>query len=224
MRAKTKAPLNSRSDEIVAEIVNLLAGGADIGPDEIGTEFTVRSTIQLLKTLASNKKPLWGTKKSNIAALSALQKNIGNLQKAFNELPVEMKVQLAIKELSEQIPSLSEQQVAIARLEKIAGTLRYLEVRCDQLLSQPPGEHGNTDFLQRLIAEEAWRLMKNHYLKPASGIDGSRYGKVSNLLFEAVTGEDRDLQRACKSVLAAAKKGDFREWKGPTIFKGRLPI
>jgi hypothetical protein len=225
MRAKKTALPTSRSDEIVTEIVNLLASKQD-EPDKFATEFSVRSTIQFLRA-PEMKKPLWGFNKSNDDALSALQENIGDLQKTFKGLPSKVLSLLAIERLPEQgqIPSPLEAQNALDRLKKIVAMLNYLQARCDQLLEQKPGEHGNTDFSQRLVAEEAWRLMKNHKLKPASGIVGSDYGEIASLLFEAATGEyDKNLQRACKSVLERVKKGEFREWKGPTIFKGRLPI
>ena len=139
-------------------------------------------------------------------------------------MPGKLLVLLAVEKLSEQVPSLLEQQNARERLEKIVATLNYLQARCDHLLNQQPGEHPNADFTQRLVAEEAWRLMKYHNLKPASGVASSDYGLIANLLFEAVTGErDKDLQRACKSALVRAKKGELNEWKGQPLFNGRLP-
>jgi hypothetical protein len=140
-------------------------------------------------------------------------------------MPGELLMLLAGEDVFEQVPSLLEQQNASERLKKIVATLNYLQARCDLLLNQQPGEHGSVDFLQRLVAEEVWRLMKYHNLKPASGVASSDYGEIARLLFEAVTGEqDKDLQRACKSALERAKKGELKEWKGPTIFKFRLPM
>jgi hypothetical protein len=220
MRAQKKALPTSRLDEIVVEIVDLLDPRG--GGDKFATEVSVRFTIDFLKNPAQ-KKSLWGAQKSNADALSALQKNISDLRKTLRGTPAELLVLLAIEKLPEQIPSLFEQQNAIDRLRQIVATLDYLHARCDQLLKQPPGEHGNANFSQRLAADKAWQLMKNHNLKPASGIDSSVYGSIARLLFEAVTGQVKDLQRACKSALARAKGGELKEWKGPALFKGRLP-
>jgi hypothetical protein len=221
MRAQKKALPTSRFDEIVAEIVSLLASKEEV--DKFATEVSVRFTIQFLKDPAQ-KKPLWGSKKTNTDALSVLQRDIGNLRETLRGMPKEILVQLAIEKLPEQIPSLLEQHNAIGRLKQIVAMLDYMRARCDQLLSQPPGEHGSANFSQRLVAEEAWQLMKNYMLKPASGVAGSTYGLIASLLFEAVTGQyGKDLQRACKSALERAKKGELNEWRGPTIFKGQLP-
>jgi hypothetical protein len=221
MRAQKKALPTSRFDEIVAEIVSLLASKEEV--DKFATEVSVRFTIQFLKDPAQ-KKPLWGSKKTNTDALSVLQRDIGNLRETLRGMPKEILVQLAIEKLPEQIPSLLEQHNAIGRLKQIVAMLDYMRARCDQLLSPPPGEHGSANFSQRLVAEEAWQLMKNYMLKPASGVAGSTYGLIASLLFEAVTGQyGKDLQRACKSALERAKKGELNEWRGPTIFKGQLP-
>jgi hypothetical protein len=226
MSAKKKAPA-SRSDEIVAEIVNLLTSKQD-RPDKFATEFSVRGVIQLLKAPEMMNKPLWGFNKSNDDALCALQTNIGDLQNTFKGLPNKVLVMLAMEKLPEpdQIPSSLEQENALERLKKIVAMLGYVQRRCDQLLERKPGQHGNADFSQRLVAEEAWQLMKNHKLKPASGLASSDYGEIACLLFEAATGKyGKDLQRACKSTLKRAKEGELNTWKGrPTISKGRLPM
>lgn len=141
----------------------------------IGTEILVRSTIQFLKTL-DRGKPLWGLKRSNTDALSAFRKNIGDLRKTLSKFPGELLVLLAVKRLSEQVPSSLEQQNASARLEKIVATLNYLQTRCDDLLNQQPGEHRSADFTQRLVAEQAWRLMKYHDLKPTIATMGRSQG------------------------------------------------
>ena len=72
MRAPSKAPLTSRLDEVVAEIVDLLVSKGDT--DKFAAEVVVRSTIQFLKEIAQKKEPLWGSKKLNADALSALLK------------------------------------------------------------------------------------------------------------------------------------------------------
>jgi hypothetical protein len=61
--------------------------------------------------------------------------------------------------------------------------------------------------------------MKYCNLKPASGLASSDYGEIARLLFEAVTGKEKDLQRACKSALVRAKKDELNEWTGRPLFK-----
>jgi hypothetical protein len=224
MRPKKAARQSSRLDEVVQEIVTLLGSKGDT--DDFGTEVVVRSTIQSLKILTSRDKPIWGFKRSNVAALSALLKNIGDIRKTLSGMPGELLALLAVENLSEQVPSLLEQQNARERLEKIIAPLNYLQARGALLLDRQPGQHGSADFSQRLVADEAWRLMKYHNVKPTSGAASSEYGKIASLLFEAVTGQDKDykdLQRACKSALERAKKGELNEWRGQVIFKGRMP-
>jgi hypothetical protein len=219
---KTLRP-SSRLDEVVGEIVTLLASKGDT--DEFATEVVVRSTIQSLKILTSRNKPVWGFSSSNADALSTLQENIGDLRKTLSGMPGELLILLAVENLSEQVPSLPEQQDGRERLEKIIAVLNYLQARCDRLLDQQPGQHGSADFSQRLVADEAWRLMKYSGLGPASGVADSDFGKTASLLFEAVTGEqDKDLQRACKFALERAKKGELNDWKGQPLFKFQLPM
>ena len=121
MRAK-----KTRFDEIAAEIVHLLVSKGDTD----ATEVVVRSSIQFLKELAQGK-PLWSFKKSNTDALSAFLTNIGDLRQTLSAMPGELLILLAVKNVSEQVPSLSEQLDARERLEKIVAMRIYLQTRCD---------------------------------------------------------------------------------------------
>jgi hypothetical protein len=213
MRAKKKAPLKSRHDEILAELVSLLAPDGD-DSDRFSTEFSVLATIQYLQRSGLLTKPLWGFSEVNGESISALLGNIQTLRKTLAETPSEVLILLAGADPSDQFPKQRERQSLLDRLQSIVSVLSYLQRRCEELQVQKVGEHRLVNFSQRLVAEEAWRLMKNHMLTPASGIADSPYGKVAALLWEAVTGESKDLQRACKTAITRAKAGELREWQG----------
>jgi hypothetical protein len=212
MRAKERALPPARRSEVVAEIVELLVPQGD-DSDKFTAEFMVVSAIQFIDGLP--KKPVWGFKESNSKSLSALSKSIRDLRKTLAKTPAEILILLAGADLSEQWPLMREQQMAIDRLKRGVAVLGYMQRRCDELQTQKVGGHRGADSMQRLIAEEAWRLMKYHALTPASGISESTFGMISSLLFEALTGEaNKDLQRHCKSALERAKKGELNEWRG----------
>jgi hypothetical protein len=213
MGANKNAPAKSRRDEIVGELVNLLVPDGD-GSDRFSSEFVVFSTIQFIQQ-SNSKKPLWGFSEANRKSLSALSKNIRDLRKTLAEAPGEVLFMLASADQSDQSPPALKQQIVLDRLKRIVAVLGYLQSRCEELQTQKVGGHRSADFSQRMVAEEAWRLMKYHNLTPASGILGSTLGEVATLLFEALTGEDnKDLQRACKAALERAKDGKLTEWQG----------
>jgi hypothetical protein len=213
MGAKEKARAKSRRDEIVGELVNLLVPDGDES-DRFSSEFVVLSTIQFIQQ-SNSKKPLWGFAEANSKSLSALSKNIRDLRKTLADAPGETLLLLAGADPSDQFPLARKQQVLLDRLKQIVGMLGFLQRRCDELHAQKVGGHRGADFSQRMVAEEAWRLMRYHDLTPASGISDSTFGMVATLLFEAATGEnDKDLQRACKAALERAKDGKLTEWRG----------
>jgi hypothetical protein len=214
MGAKKKAPSNQRRDEIVAEVVDLLVPDGD-DSDRLSSHVTVTSALEYLQRSGSLTKPVWGFSEANGKSISALSDKVRDLRKALSDTPNEALILLAGADPSDQFPSARRQQILLGRLRRIVATLGYLQRRCEELDANKVGVHRLANFSQRAVAEEAWRLMKNHMLTPASGISDSTYGMVATLLWEAVTGEaEKDLQRACKDALARAKAGELREWRG----------
>jgi hypothetical protein len=97
-------------------------------------------------------------------------------------------------------------------------------VRCHFLLEEQPGEHGSADYRKRHVAHEAWRLLKRNGLEPAGGAQGSLYGNVTTMLWEATTGEvEKDLRAARKAALRAAQAGELRT-DGPVMGRGQFPL
>ncbi len=106
----------------------------------------------------------------------------------------------------ENIPGTADQTRALRRATQTTQTLEYLRRRCDFLLAERPGVHGNAHYRERRVAQEAYLLIRRHGKEPASGIASSTYGEITSLLWEAITGEPgKDLQRACKAALRAAQ-------------------
>jgi hypothetical protein len=204
-----RAPKKSRLDEVVAEIVDAIRNDAE--PDFV--EIDVRTTITILRELdrdlsARGRIPARGWRQQNNDDFAELRKQIKALEKALKQAsgPALFMLFSGEEDLgADKTPSLSIQKHVQERHRMIDGLLEILHRRCDFLLEQQPGEHGSAEYRQRRIAEEAWRLLCRYQEKrPARGTADSLYGRTASLLFEAVTGEaDKDLQRACKTVLEA---------------------
>jgi hypothetical protein len=209
-----RAPKKSRLDEVVHEIVEEIHSDPD---GRFSTEIVVRAAIKALRELdrefphrgASVRMPIRGKKQENVEDFKTLLEKIKSLQKALKKLSAPAWILLFSGESdvhSHKFPSPELQQLIERRLRPVTGILNYMRDRCDYLLRERPGEHGNAGWRQRRVAHEAWHLLKRHKIQPAGGTMDSLYGRVASLLWEAMTGEaNKDLQRACKTALILAR-------------------
>jgi hypothetical protein len=208
--AKQQTRCDHRTDDDIAQdIIELLDSDDPRGAIEVD----VRATFQLLRALdqkrtnrgTKQRLPLWGFKQENREAIEELRKQIKNLQAVLKRLPsvvLPLLFNLEQDGSTSQIPSHAEQQRILDRVRRYCGANAHLYNRCTQLLATEPGAHKNIKHRQRWAAEQAWLMLHRTGKKPVGGTETSLFGKVTGLLYEAMTGKcDVDLERTCKGVL-----------------------
>jgi hypothetical protein len=211
-------------DSIVASIVADLRPPAADEYDRLSADTDIRGTIQLLQTLdrpTSYRGKIqnipWprGKRQENIDDFTALLKQVKHMEKTLAGMtgPALFTAFSGETDLhSDGIPSDEVQRRTINRLQFFKSALVLLRQRCQFLLKERPGEHGNTKFRQHRVAYEAWRLLRRFEKVPADGSADSLYGRVTSKLWEALTGEaSKDLQWACKVTLQLADEGELRD-------------
>jgi hypothetical protein len=228
-----RAPQKSDQDEIVRQLVKKL--NEEEQDRDLSSEIYVQSAIKTLQALdqkvayrglGKEHMPVRGKWRDNIDQFKVVRAQIKNLREALKNTSAPALFLLFSGEQDvssdEGVMSFVVQRRAKDRLQQTIGMLKGLQGRCDYLLTERPGEHGSVDFRQRRVAAEAWRLLKRHEQKPASGIATSLYGQVTSLLWEAVTGEQgKDLERACRTILMLADEGRIAE-AGEAIWRGQI--
>jgi hypothetical protein len=232
-----RAPRKSRPDGIVQKIVSRIQSDPKSRLSAELAELDVRATIGFLRELdreiayrgaSKGQMPLRGKRQENIDDFSVLLKKVKALQKALSKTSVPALLLLFSREDgvgTDQFPSVAVQERTTRRFQQVTTTLATMRGRCELFLSEGPGEHGNTDYRQRRVAHEAWRLLRRYGInKPARGELGSLYGDITSLLWQAMTAEaNKDLQRACRTAIRLADKGGLRD-DGPVIARGRIPL
>ena len=78
--------------------------------------------------------------------------------------------------------------------------LADMRQRCDQIIHGKVGRHGNTGNDQERAAWAAIYLIDEHGLRRTYDTDGCVFREVAQLFFEAMTGENKDIYRACARV------------------------
>ncbi len=228
-----RAPTKSRTlDDVVQEIIDEIQTDS---ADRSSIELSVRFTINILREL-DREVPYRGSLKERISIrgkrqendddFDALLKKIKALENALKKVSSPARMMFFSDETElvlDKFPSVEVQERALHRLKQTRGMLAHMRMRCNFLLGERPGEHGHTKHRERRVAHEAWRLLRHHKKKPASGIYDSLYGKVARLLWEAMTGEaGKDLQRACKTALRLAREGGLDDDRR-VIRQGQVP-
>jgi hypothetical protein len=128
---------------------------AQVSDDEFSTEaelavttLYVRSIVAALCELTRKPVPIWGNQTQNVEAFRRLRGHLDAARKTLAEMPDAARILLVAPEVTADealdcIPSLAEQQRGLARLKRIAATLTWLRVRCNDLAVASPGVHGN---------------------------------------------------------------------------------
>jgi hypothetical protein len=190
--------------------------------------FTIQASISHLQPLARPGAPLWGYRKENTEAAKKLKRQAAELKTTIGTMPEAARLLLFMPEedgVVEQMPQIGALQNSLVRARKVIGMLNYLDARCSQIVTRKPGKHPGTEHVKHQCAEEAWRLMRNCLLEPASGIETSSLGKIARLLYEAVTGKrDIDLAHECRVAVEHGKTGDIPLPACSTIGRGRVSI
>jgi hypothetical protein len=166
-------------------------------------EADIRATLRFLRALCE-AAPLWGNLKENVGAASALRTQIEDLQATFRAMPRETLYLIfdpGTTGQDHQIPPASNQTRALGRLRRTIAILNAIRVRCIQLSADPPGKHKNVDYKKQLACGEAWDFMLRHGKQPTNSSSSTSLFRVtSNLFYEAITGEQADLEHTCRST------------------------
>jgi hypothetical protein len=209
----------------------VIAGGEVIAyGNTYTTAFLVQITVNYLEALfAHNKdKSPWGIVRENEKALNEVVEKIQALQRSLDKLPNGLPYLLYSKEMPGQMSlkfrttMAREHSEALARFPHFIVTLKAMEDRCGELLSQPPGERPDTNYRNRMIAFCAADLLDYHGIRPTRGNDAkaSLFEQIASSLSEAVTGEQGvGLTYACRRVLEDWKtqhylRNDFNQSEG----------
>jgi hypothetical protein len=246
-----RAPNKSRFDKVIKEIGEKIQGASDgkwstlYGEwstldgkrHSLGAEDDLRATIRCLRELdrevsyrgaLKKRTPFRGKQQENIEDFKAVRKQVEGLQKALKKISSQARFLIfsgAEDDVhSDDVPSNEIMWPFLHRFQQVTAALTYMRDRCDFLLDERPGQHGSTDFRQRRVAVESWRLLRCLGIEPKGGTIDSLYGSITSLLWEAVTGEPtKDLQRACKATLSQANKGSLRDGNR-VIGRGSIPL
>jgi hypothetical protein len=222
-------------DEVLREIIEKIQGAPDGKWSALGAMADVHGTVRRLRELdrevfyrgaLKRRTPFRGKRQENVEDFKAVKKQVEGLQKALKKISSQARFLIfsgAEDDVhSDDVPSNEIMQPFLHRVRQVTATLAYMRDRCDFLLDECPGQHGDTDFRQRRVAVEGWRLLQRHNIEPTGGTLDSLYGSVASLLWEAITGkEEEDLQWVCKATLRAAEKGSLHDG-GPVIGRGRI--
>jgi hypothetical protein len=183
------------------------AAGVDVA-------FDAQSTIRTLRTIVEAKKPIWGHKKENVAALESVSDRIKELQSALRTMPSRAWLLLFAKELitEDDLRAPGIQQEATSRTRAISGLLAGMLVRCTALIAAPPGKHKGADWVQQLCSDWAWDFLLRHDKQPtgANSAD-SLFRRVARLFYEGAAGKDADLEHACRKTFERRKKKPKRK-------------
>jgi hypothetical protein len=206
MRAPDKKPRSL--DRIVEDLVQELDTEDE---DHLSTEVSVRATIEYLRAL--NQSSVRGNASKNDKTFKTLRRRIVDLQRDLSNSPGEVLFLLVSGEddvASDTVPATEVQKKVLRRLAQIRLWLDYLRKRCDFLLEQRPGVHGNEKSRQLHVAREGWRLLWQKGEAPKSSAPTGRFCRTASLLWEAAPGEtDKDLEWACKTTVLREKRGDL---------------
>jgi len=200
-------------DEIIAEIIDVFDYIDDLDRSMFKLA-TVGGAIDTLRVFSSMKAPIWGNRRDNLDSIKTVANQIARLQRLLQRMPKPaLALLFAFEEtgLGNHIPSTTTQQKTLARCRTTVGMLAWLRTRCDRLLADPPGKHGNADYLQELTAEAAWDILIDRGKRPAAvGSEKSLYRKVTSLLWEVVTGEPggASLEHPCRVVFESRAAGE----------------
>jgi hypothetical protein len=227
MRAPDK---KASVDDVVRRIVDEIGGDRDV------VESYARTTIRLLRTLDSKmatrgnlkaRAPFRGKRQENIEDFTAVLKSVKGLQKTVAKISAQALFLIFSGEDDHDFRpytfgSNEAQQKVLIRTRQSVAALAYIRARCEFLLKARPGVHGSAEYRQHLAAVEAWRFLRTHGKRPASGAADSLFGRAASLFYEAMTGtQNKDLQRACKATLRLAAEVGISE-DGVFIGRGRI--
>jgi hypothetical protein len=197
MRAPAEIQIRT-TEEIIADIA------VELGADP-ATRANIRSMVKVVRDL-KNLSPMVGNSRANVKFAKRVLKQIDELEKLFAKPPdgAVLEMLFASKQSLQSLPV----DPSVERAEAVAWEARAwrqdwlisLRSRCEWIIAEKIGESGNVGNKQRKAAIAARGLCKMAGKPLAWSSPTSAYRKVASLLYEAMTGEVDQLERACEWV------------------------
>ena len=200
MRAPAEIQIRT-TEEIVADIA------VELGADP-ATRANIRSMVKVVRDL-KDLSPMVGNQRRNAQYARKVLKRINELEKLFEDPPdgAVLEMLFASRQSLQSLPA----NPSVERLEAVAWEARAwrqdwlisLRSRCEWIIADRIGDSGNVGNKQRKAAIAARGLCKMAGKPLAWSSPTSAYRKVASLLYEAMTGEVDQLERACEWAVQA---------------------
>jgi hypothetical protein len=215
--------------DIVAELYPRESRPKPFSDEDLAEASATYDAFQAMTFLRGSSKlgALQGRQQDNLKNFKAVRKQITGLRTALADTNAQALAMLFSHDTevkSGKIPTAEEAQKTLDQVRAFTSWLAYLQRRCDFLIAEKPGDHGHVDQLQRATALEAYLMLRRYKITTVGGGDESVLGRVASLLWEGITGEyNKSLRRACKAVLAEAKKqGVLLDVNARVVGHGRI--
>jgi hypothetical protein len=160
-----RAPSKSHLDEVIEEIVEKIQGAPDGKWSALGAMADVHATVRLLRErdreafyrgALKQQTPFRGKRQENVEDFKAVKKQVEGLQKALKKISSQARFLIfsgADDDIhSDDVPSNEIMRPFLHKVQQVTATLEYMRDRCDFLLDERPGQHGNAGFRQRRVA------------------------------------------------------------------------
>jgi len=193
MRAPAETP-NRTTEEIVADIA------VELG-DDPAIKANIRSMVKVVRDL-KDLSPMVGNQRRNAKYAKRVLKQIDELEKLFANPPDGAMLEMLFAS-KQTAPVNSPERLKAVAWEARAWRedwLGSLRTRCEWIIADKIGDSGNVGNKQRKAAIAARGLCKMAGKPLAWSSPTSAYRKVASLLYEAMTGEVDQLERACEWV------------------------
>jgi hypothetical protein len=94
------------------------------------------------------------------------------------------------------------EQAYFDRVAHFQNELKRLRVECEKMARNPGGAHSNADWGKSTCAKVAHMLILHLSKEKPTGSEDRPFRAIAGLLYQAISGEKADLERACDKVLA----------------------
>jgi len=149
--------------------------------------------------------PFSGLRRTNKEYVEDLRKWIERGDKLFRRMPKDFNPFMLFTSDDGNANDIEKTlQGAEERAEVFFGNMAWFRQRLDQLASAKLGKPSSENFYQEIAVIAARELCERHGLPLTNTSRISAYCKTANLFFEAMTGKQQSLARACRALHAVS--------------------
>jgi hypothetical protein len=205
---RKRKPLTARQEEIAVEIARLLQEKPSDHPPVLDKVRTYVGTLSRVVPWAKNVTD----RHKNKAHAEKLIKAIDNLEQLLASAPALLAMPFFLEGIDEleRCPLGEFEQRVQVRQEEFYAQLAAIRRRCVRPVGVANyGHHHRYDLAAKWCAQYGAELMEETAPRAriSSSSSNSLFRKVSSLLYEAVTGREADLERACDQVIRERQLG-----------------